>query len=735
MLALPSPPSTDYFLNTMAMILGPIVPKVTGVGGADSLPDSTTALAILLGWLNTIALYVAVAWVLYIGFVGILKSAHEGEWLGQRWSALWIPLRIALSVAMVLPVIPAGNGTGASYSGIQALLVWVEGTSVGIADKGWSLTAQYIVKNPIGGVSISHAAVQQTADAILQDEVCAAAVNRSTSSGVVTNIAKSFGIPTQVSLQSTPYNTIEDYGESALNHVANGGDRVLWDQAYNPVGVGYWSDQWTVPGGSGVAARFAGQILGLTDTAVCGGINYPYQATGSSLASQIDNAVYTATAGGINQILIPQIQTIATEIVNRQQPSVQAYHQILQNFESTVLQQSVQGIAAVNNPAEQKFLNQVNTQGFATAGSWWWEMAKLNQTAQNALSGFSTENLWSLHALNSVVLGKQFQRAMQRGVGFVVNYDDTVKTGPDGSPTSAMETNDGLAGGISYLMHYVGSGVLWVADQSNTNQNPILGISAMGSSLVMVGTAVIAEPMLSEAAESATTALAAAQGGLDPAADAAALGTGVASRILHHVGKWIYLLAAALIGVGVVLSVWIPMLPYLIWTVAIFTLILYFVEAVFAAPFFAIAHMNPDGHEVVGSAGPGWMHVLQILLRPVLMVGGFVAGTAVLYAGAWIVQHTIGGAIMETFENDNMGFVGILDAIAEAVIYVVLVVIFINASFGLVHKLPDLVFGWIGGGNSDRNTEGLHRETESGKGKFEQHTHKGINDMANPKAD
>ncbi|MHB1700474.1 MAG: DotA/TraY family protein [Acidobacteriaceae bacterium] len=731
MLALPSPPSTDYFLNTMAMILGPIVPKVTGVGGADHLPDSTTALAILLGWLNTIALYVAVVWVLYNGFVGILKSAHEGEWLGQRWSALWIPLRIALSVAMVLPVIPAGNGTGASYSGIQALLVWVEGASVGIADKGWSLTAQYIVKNPIGGVTISHAAVRHTADAILQDEVCAAAVNRSTSSGVVTNIAKSFGIPTQVSLQSTPYNTIEDYGDSAWNHVANGGDRVLWDQTYHPTGVGYWSDQWTVPGGSSVAARFAGQILGLTDRAVCGGINYPYQATGSSLASQVDNAVYTATAGGINQILIPQIQTIATEIVNRQQPSVQAYHQIVQNFESTVLQQSVQGIAAVNNPAEQKFLNQVNTQGFATAGSWWWEMAKLNQTAQNAINGFSTENLWSLSDLNSVVLGKQFQRAMRRGAGFIKNYKDTVKPGPDGSPTSAMETNDGLAGGISYLMHYVGSGMLWVADQSNTNQNPILGISAMGSSLLMVGMAVKFGPTM---AKRATSILAIAQGGMDPAADAAAIAANAAAPSGKS-GGMVSTLALGLIGVGVILSVWIPMLPYLIWTVAIFTLILYFVEAVFAAPFFAIAHMNPEGHEVVGSAGPGWMHVLQILLRPVLMVGGFVAGTAVLYAGAWIVQHTIGGAIMETFENDNMGFVGILDAIAEVVIYIVLVVIFINASFGLVHKLPDLVFGWIGGGNSDRGSEGLHRETEGGKESFRGHAHNTLTAVPKEKGD
>jgi hypothetical protein len=59
-----APPHTDYFMNTLAMILGPIVKHVTGIGGQDGDPDTATAVSVLLGYVNDIALFVAVAWLL-----------------------------------------------------------------------------------------------------------------------------------------------------------------------------------------------------------------------------------------------------------------------------------------------------------------------------------------------------------------------------------------------------------------------------------------------------------------------------------------------------------------------------------------------------------------------------------------------------------------------------------------------------------------------------------------------
>jgi conjugal transfer/type IV secretion protein DotA/TraY len=165
------------------------------------------------------------------------------------------------------------------------------------------------------------------------------------------------------------------------------------------------------------------------------------------------------------------------------------------------------------------------------------------------------------------------------------------------------------------------------------------------------------------------------------------------------------------------MTVWIPMLPFIIWTFALFGLLIFFIEAVFAAPFWAISHMNPDGHEVVGSGGRGWMMILQVLLKPVLMIGGLLAGTAILYAGAWLVQNTIGGAIISTFENSAGGFVGMFDAIGELIIYVFILIVLIDLSFGLIHKLPDLVFAWIGGGSTERGEGEMKGKEDSMRGK------------------
>ena len=126
--------------------------------------------------------------------------------------------------------------------------------------------------------------------------------------------------------------------------------------------------------------------------------------------------------------------------------------------------------------------------------------------------------------------------------------------------------------------------------------------------------------------------------------------------------------------------------------------------------------------------------LLQVLLKPVLMVGGLIAGTSLLYAGAWMLQHTIGGAILDTFDNSAGGFVGIFDALAQTILYCVMLIIFIDMSFGLIHKLPDWVFGWIGGGSTDRGEgemqgkEGGQRQAAGG------HAKTGIDGIINPRS-
>ena len=270
-----TPPSTDYFMNTLASILGPIVSQVTGIGGQDGLANTATALTVLLGYFNDVALFVAVFWLLYIAFVGMLKTAHEGEWLGQKWSAMWIPLRIGLAAAFVLPVVPSGTGTGSSYSAIEAAVVWVEGNAVGMADKAWTLAATYIVSNPIGGVTLNPSHVRNIANDILLSETCMAAGNEAIQSDHTLFSPSGTGSAV-ITFQSAHLSTTGDLMTNVGNTVLNVGDSVWDGKTYHPTDVKYWSDQWNAQ------TSVMGVHFGLPIVEACGGINYPYASSGSN---------------------------------------------------------------------------------------------------------------------------------------------------------------------------------------------------------------------------------------------------------------------------------------------------------------------------------------------------------------------------------------------------------------------------------------------------------------------
>lgn len=712
-----APPTTDYFMNTLAMILGPIVKHVTGIGGNDGAADTATAVSVLLGYVNDVALFVAVAWVLYVGFVGLLKTTHEGEWLGQKWSALWIPLRIGLAAAFVLPVFPSGGG--GNYSAVQPAIVWAEANAVGMADKAWALSAQYIVKDPIGGVTLNNQKVTRMAEHILSDQVCMLAVNRGANSIPGINAVD----PNPISLYTNQitYGTVtQSWATDVGNFGLNTGD-VLWNgHAAHPLSTVYEEDYWGLATNS---PFLHSALVALPNPSVCGSITFPSSASnggtgvGSSTQANIDNAVWKASSGQMQKLLTGE-QALAQVIVYRQQrPSRATFASLIHGYEQGTLSNAIPNIAAAEKPVTQKFLQSMNEQGFATAGAWWWELMHLNQVAQQAVNNVGTSTAPGLAYLIQDVpyVGGYLRRPEQRANQFVTAYEADHPAGENGAPASKMPqaTDASIAGVLDAVFQgAVGSSTEWLADEPR-NKNPILGLEHIGTIFLTAGTATYA---LEAGADETAAAANVVDGVSEVGGIGKAFSKGITTFTKGPLGDLLTLLATAFVAIGIIMTVWIPMLPYIIWTFAIVGLLLFFVEAVFAGPFWAISHMNPDGHEVVGSGGRGWMLLLQLLLKPVLMVGGLIAGTALLYAGAWIVQHTIGGAILDTFTNSAGGFVGPLDGIAQAVIYCFMLIVIIDLSFGLIHKLPDWVMGWIGGESTDRG-ETTMQEREQSQGR------------------
>src|SRR5690606_36723127 len=73
----------------------------------------------------------------------------------------------------------------------------------------------------------------------------------------------------------------------------------------------------------------------------------------------------------------------------------------------------------------------------------------------------------------------------------------------------------------------------------------------------------------------------------------------------------------------------LPMMPFIIWLGAIIGWTILVVEAIVAAPLWAIMHLHPNGSDIVGRGGAGYPLVRGLLLRPVLLIYGFIADVTV----------------------------------------------------------------------------------------------------------
>ncbi|NKC05443.1 hypothetical protein HED55_27075 [Ochrobactrum haematophilum] len=133
-------------------------------------------------------------------------------------------------------------------------------------------------------------------------------------------------------------------------------------------------------------------------------------------------------------------------------------------------------------------------------------------------------------------------------------------------------------------------------------------------------------------------------------------------------------------------------------------------EAVFAAPLWAIAHLSMEGKGMGGSqARRGYVMVLGLTLTPVLMLFGLLLGMilfrimGVLINGGLYYALTSAQALVGDSMVSMAWFIGLFVVMGfMAVVYLVI----LERSFSLIAEFPGRVFRWFDhiGDNLDANT-------------------------------
>jgi hypothetical protein len=137
-------------------------------------------------------------------------------------------------------------------------------------------------------------------------------------------------------------------------------------------------------------------------------------------------------------------------------------------------------------------------------------------------------------------------------------------------------------------------------------------------------------------------------------------------------------------------------LPTVIWFGGLLAWGIVFLEAMVAAPLWMIAHLDAHGDGMGQRTAHGYIFLLNVLFRPVLMVFGLIAG--------WLMMNLFGSVLRQImsllYSGQGVGFGGaqsIIMFVVILIIFAVLAMMTVNRSFSLIHHLPNETLSWVGG--------------------------------------
>jgi hypothetical protein len=159
------------------------------------------------------------------------------------------------------------------------------------------------------------------------------------------------------------------------------------------------------------------------------------------------------------------------------------------------------------------------------------------------------------------------------------------------------------------------------------------------------------------------------------------------------VSPFFILMIASLYSMGAIIGIYLPLLPYIIFTMGAIGWIMTTLEAMVAGPLIALGILSPSGqHELLGKAEPAVMILFNLVLRPGLMVFGMMAS---MFVAIVVIKMINTGFAQVAFEI--IGAPGIFESLAFFVVYVSLIMMALNKVFSLIHVIPEKVLMYIGG--------------------------------------
>jgi conjugal transfer/type IV secretion protein DotA/TraY len=626
---------------------GRILSELLG-GGWDSISggvpvgEAATLARDVLEAFNWAALAAVVALFAYVMAQGIAGTAVQGVPLGRRFSSLWVPLRFAFSISLLAPIFKG-------LSLFQVFMLLCVGYSVNLANHIWDRGLDFFVES--GGM----VSLQAPQDLVEDGEALGSGALRAM--------------------------VVQEYYRVRLDRALSG--PIAAENHFPSVGnvSGSMVLTFSVPEGGRLAPGDLGRI------------SIPCQSPSDGLCA----ARLSAVRG-----LISDLQPLAAAINELDRTLGGSEGRMLGTAVSKYQYAILPHLATEATHDGEKlkaelarFKEQASKAGWISAGAYYWNISRLNEKARQGLySGASFSSGPS--ALNpegevledfGVVMGR-LERYLS---GAYSPERGTGATGPKSEFPSVswfMEKLSGSLGryGLDRLIEQLRYG-----DPISTLSS--LGNFLVGAAEVTIGVRVAAMGGAYAVGETSSSVL-----GQIASAFTGSVGSamaGMAQGAILGIGPYILMLSVILISYGFFLAYFLPALPFILWMSGVLGWLVLLVESLVAAPLWVAAHALPEGEGMAGNAARrGYTIFLGVLLRPPLMVFGFLLAMALLTSVGRVIGHVFS---VFGFGFLSEGFLGVSGFLAFSVILGAVVVTAVWKLFGLMGTLPERVIGWIGG--------------------------------------
>lgn len=654
-----------------------------------AIGTASTLLGSMFLVFNTFILVAGTIWATYGIGVAIVQTAHEGQLMGKKLSQVWLPIRMVTGVASL---IPAFGG----FSLSQAVLVFATTLGIGAANLGFDamvsgtnnmttvVSPSFVTPKAQGGASLEEAAFT-----LFKARICMNAQNDYATAQEANGMSMA---AERVSATTTSGITGVQYGKPEARDFCGG------------VKVNATVSDGSRSSSSAVGYRIASvnydaiaQAMQSRATSNFG--NYVNQI--ATLADQWyrDFKAYQTTGGARPVVPVLQLEGIATTYYMAIQPR------------AGEAQQSANALSAQALEGMKKF-------GWFGAGAWYATLAEVNaavaQAAQsvsftpvpmgirNTDGGYNTALDAVLTGLNSSsaaassdvsnansAAGDSSWQGLCRIVAGSISPPGYRPTGNCSlGQTFAMDLIDmstAGAGGATSTSN--GS---WSTNGELRMIDPIIAMKNMGDYMMVAAESLFTVySYLNEITdESSGTNIV---GSTIKKVAGGTIGTVLAP--LKALGPLLPAIVGGLFIVGMIMSLWIPMIPFVNWWGGLVQYLTIFFEGIAAGPIWAFVHLDANGEGMGQRTETGYLFIINMLFRPFLMLLGFVAAAAlIMVMGSFLFW--LYPSVMSNVQGNSI--TGIFSVIGFLFIFWILMHTLVTTLSNLSVLLPDQALAWAG---------------------------------------